>query len=85
MTRVIGKYHCKVWILNVNFFLLSALHFGGLNRLIGPAGRKLRSDVIVPLKRQMRSILAVIDVFRSRFLPSGIPDNAGVIPFLTSR
>ena len=52
---------------------------------LGPAGRKLRSDVIVPLKRHMRSILAVIDVFRSRFLPSGTPDNAGVIPFLTSR
>jgi hypothetical protein len=52
---------------------------------IGPAARKLRSDVIVPFKREKRSILAVIDVFPPRVLPSGTPDSAGVTPFLTSR
>jgi hypothetical protein len=36
---------------------------------IGPTGRKLRSDVIVPLKCPKRSLLALIGVFPSRFLP----------------
>jgi hypothetical protein len=53
--------------------------------LDGPAARKLRLDVIVPLKRQKRSILPVIGVFPSRFLPSGTPDSASVTLFLTSR
>jgi hypothetical protein len=51
----------------------------------GPAARKLRSDVILPFKRQKRLILAVIDVFPSRFLPSGTPESADVTPFPTSR
>jgi hypothetical protein len=51
----------------------------------GPAARKLRYDVIVPLKRQKKSMLAVIGVFPSRFRPLGTSDSAGVIPFLTNR
>jgi hypothetical protein len=41
--------------------------------------------LLVPLKRQKRLNLAVIDVFPWQFLPSDKSDSAGVISFLTNR
>jgi hypothetical protein len=52
---------------------------------IGPAARKLRSDVMVPVKCHKRSMLVGRGVFPARFRPSDTPDSAGVIPCLTSR